>query len=156
MPTESFAEAIAFLRLFDLSALAVTDALCSSLAVKASTKIRWEQFPGLELNLGNHFIEIFRTPGPNEVACLHRLHVVTRLSFSSFNDMSDFVAAAFPNCIFDDVVILMYAGQHLLDAIARVADCVIVNGVICLPYKTTHCYTHKLVRKFRKVAVCVS
>lgn len=39
LPTETFAEAVAFLPLFDLGALAVADAMCSSLAVRASTKI---------------------------------------------------------------------------------------------------------------------
>lgn len=53
LPTDAFAEAVAFLPIFDLSALVVTNAMCSSMAVHASARIRWEEFPGLRISIVN-------------------------------------------------------------------------------------------------------
>lgn len=49
LQTETFDEVVAFLDLFDLSALAATNELCSSLAIKASARIRWEEFRDFRL-----------------------------------------------------------------------------------------------------------
>lgn len=60
LPPETFAEIVAFLRLFDLDALAVTNASCSTLAVKASTALRWEEFPDLRFYISSQLLEITR------------------------------------------------------------------------------------------------
>ncbi|KAH7698425.1 hypothetical protein AAVH_34482, partial [Aphelenchoides avenae] len=132
LPAEAFAEAVAFIRLFDLSALVVTNALYSSFAIRASTAIRFEEFPGLRFLLIWNRIEVSRTfdASMNGDGPLLREHVAS-LTFASENDLAEFVAAAFPYCIFEDVGIL--PSRNLLDAIGRVADSVIVNGALGLP-----------------------
>lgn len=59
LPTETFAEVVGFLRLADLSALAVTNALCSMLTLEASLGIRWEEFIGLRFYVRKQTIQIY-------------------------------------------------------------------------------------------------
>lgn len=126
LPTETFAEAIAFLRLFDLGALVVTNALYSSLAVKASTHFRCEEFSGLLFYVWNRSIEVFRLT--NDASLSWKF--VTAMTFSTVDDTAEFVVAAFPNCIFEHVSISNFLSVHLLDAIGRIADSVIIKGVL--------------------------
>lgn len=124
--------------------LAVANALCSSLAVNASTKIRRGEFPGLELYIRSETIYIFRNPDK---------HIVATISFESENDLIGFVAAAFPNCIFEDLFISSSVNKQILDAIGRVADSVVVPGVLLVACRISHDDSLGFVRKFRKVKV---
>lgn len=53
------------------------------------------------------------------------------LTFASENDLSEFVAAAFPNCTFDDLAIPLLS-THILNAFGRVADSMVVKGTVHL------------------------
>lgn len=75
------------------------------------------------------------------------------LIFPTENDMIEFVAAAFPNCIFDDMAISGSPSKSLLDAIGRVAHSVVVSGPIRLSESLSPDDSLSLVRKFRKVKV---
>lgn len=68
LPTEAFGEDVTFLRLFDLHALVVANALCSSLAVEASRRVRWEEFPGLRFDIWKDSVLIFRSDDTHSVA----------------------------------------------------------------------------------------
>ncbi|KAH7717602.1 hypothetical protein AAVH_14961 [Aphelenchoides avenae] len=152
LPTEAFAEAVAFLRLFDLSALAVTNALSSSLAVRASNAIRYEEFPGLRFLFVWDRIEISRMydASVNGDGPFDWQHVAS-LTFASANDQVEFFAAAIPNCVFEDVDIPL-PSKNLLDAVGRVADSVVVNGALGLPASLVSApVVLNFVRKFRKV-----
>lgn len=145
--TKVFAEAVAFLRLFDLSALAVTNKLCSSLTVKASTKIQWEEFPDRVFLVLDRCI-VF---GELELTGVNLGQDCSYL-FSNETGMVDFVAAAFRNCIFEDSEI-SFGSRPLLDAFDRVADSVIVKGALSLPTSVSPDDSLKIVRSFRKVKV---
>lgn len=144
LPTEAFADVVAFLRLFDLSALVVTNALCSTLVVKASTRIRWEEFLGIRVCIENRWIRISR--------CSDRKHLVS-LNFSTETANAEFVAAAFPNCILEDVIIMSTSCEPLFDAIYRVADSFMIKGTLQLPALTSPEDSLDLVRKLRDVKV---
>lgn len=143
LPTEVFAEALAFLRPFDLRALAVTNALCSSLAIKASTRVRWEEFPGIRLFIEARRLEIWRG----------YMHSIATLAFKSENRMIAFVAAAFPNCIFDDIIIVGFPSERLLDAIGQVADSVIIRETFSHYSSVNTGDSLGLLQQFRKVKV---
>ncbi|KAH7695059.1 hypothetical protein AAVH_37887, partial [Aphelenchoides avenae] len=152
LTVEAFAEVVAFLRLFDLNALVVTNALCSSLATKASTVLRREEFPGLLFEIWNKAINVYRYfDTRNDRYGSFRLQFVAGLTFRTANDMIEFIDAAFPRCIFEHVTIYWSADKHVLDAAARVADCVIVKGVLHLTDYTTADEPLNLALKFRKV-----
>lgn len=127
LPNEAFAGSVAFLRRFDLNTLAVTNALCSTIAVKASAKIRWETFPSLSILVADEWMQIVRRI--EEPTC----QFVTNICFPSESKTTEFIAAAFPNCIFEDLT-LFRTSKYLLDVIGRVADSIVVKGAICPPY----------------------
>lgn len=148
LPTEAFADAVAFLRLYDLSALVVANSLCSSLAAKASTTIRWEDFSGLYFYIYNERIDVYCGSDCYSYGTL----LVAQLRFASENETIEFITAAFPNCVFEKLAILRFAGfqiKPLLDAIGQV----IVRGVFIQTRAMTHADTLNLVRKFRRVKV---
>lgn len=149
LPTEAFAKAIASLRLFDLSALAVANSICSSFAVKTSSTIRWEEFTDLNLNIRNGGIEICR-PLPKTEDGLPRW-AVTMLTFGSEIEMIEFVATAFLNCIFEDVVIWTYRNKNLLEDVGQVADAVAIRGTLQLNGSISFSDSINLLKKFRKV-----
>ncbi|KAH7680105.1 hypothetical protein AAVH_41524, partial [Aphelenchoides avenae] len=152
LPPDAYADAVAFLRLFDLSALAVTNALCSSFAVRASTAVRFEEFPGLQFLLIWNRIEISHVfdASMNGSGPFHWKHVAN-LTFVSEDDLHEFVAAAFPNCIFEDVGMPL-PSKNLLDATGRVADSVVVSGALGLPARVASAdNVLDFVREFRKV-----
>lgn len=154
LPTEAFSDAVAFLRLFDLRAFAVASSLCSSLAVKTLTNIRWEEFPGLHFRIEKRRIVIQRKINSLNKGCgLNRRQFVAALTFTSDNDMIEFVGAALPNCIIEEVTISMSVGKPLLDAIGRVAASVMIKGALCPPYSMGADESLSLVRKFVKVKV---
>lgn len=147
LPTEAFAEAVAFLRLFDLSALAVANALCSTLAVKASTCVRWEEFPGLSFAFMNGWLQVMRRNDTDN------WQLVANVFFPSETAMAEFIAAAFPNCIFEDVTIFRFVSKRILDVIGRVAGSVVVKRLLRIPCGMNRDDSLNLVRKFRKVKV---
>lgn len=149
LPTEAFAEVVGFLRLFDLSALVVTNSMCSSLGIKASTFIRWEEFPGLRFLVRDGAIKVLRSLADEDGE--RWWHTVALLIFANENDTTDFIAAAFPNCIFEKVDIL---SMDILDGVGRVADSIIVTEY--LGFSTTRICSDDVlsfVRKFRRVKV---
>lgn len=128
LPTEAFTEVVAFLHLFDLSALAVANALRSSIAVKASTCIRGENFHGLRFCVGHGWIETIRVPDESMAQRVSfPLQSVASLTFAGETDMAEFITAAFPNCVFDDVTIFRFESKHLLDALFQVADSIVIR-----------------------------
>lgn len=128
LPTETFAEIVAFLRLFDLGAFVVANAMCSSLAIKASAAIRWEEFPDLRFYISDQLIEITRLSQNDEDGSYDPQHVAT-LTFRRVKETIKFIAIAFLNCIFEDVSISGSASKRLLSAFGRVANSVIIKGV---------------------------
>lgn len=149
LPVEAFAEAVAFLPLFDLISLVVTNSLCSTLAAKASNAIRWEEFPGLLFYIANEGIHIFaRTDVPT-----YEGSFVATLAFQSENNMVEFIAAAFPNCIFENVYISGFISNRLIDVIRRVADSIVVSRVLYFRSHMSPKCSLYLLRKFRKVKV---
>lgn len=149
LPTEVFAEAVAFFRIFGLNALAVTSAMCSKLAIKASAGIRWEEFLCLRFYITNRAIHILRQTDKG----VRRARMSLTLTFPSEHDTIEFVAAAFPKCIFEGVTISYHLRKRLLDAIGRVADSVVVKGSLQLPDDVSPDDTLRLGREFRKVKV---
>ncbi|KAH7716264.1 hypothetical protein AAVH_16315 [Aphelenchoides avenae] len=143
LPTGSFAEVVGFLRLFYLSSLAATNALCSSLAVKASAEIRREELSGLHFKMWNNLIGISRG----------ETQIVARLAFPSETATTEFIDAAFPKCILDDVVLSSSVNKRLLDAIGRVAGSVVVQRVLSLSGNISLNGSLGIARKFRKVKV---
>lgn len=154
LPTEAFADAVAFLRLFDMKALLITNAICSSHAVKASTVIRWEEFPSFRFEISKRMIYVSRAC-PEEEGSWPCFSVVTRLAFADENEMREFVTAAFPNCIVEDFIISGFspAGNDVWDAVRRVADCVVVKRALGLPHCMSPDDSLSLVGRFRKVKV---
>lgn len=148
LPTEVFAEAVAFLRLFDLSELSVTNALCSSLAINASARIRWEQFSDLDFYISDTWVAIYRAFG-----ICDRFDFVACLTFSNEPDLAEFISAAFPNCIFNGVGIWRHATKHTLNAIGRVADSFIITEALGHYRDMSPDDSLNLIRKFRKVKV---
>ncbi|KAH7703064.1 hypothetical protein AAVH_29773 [Aphelenchoides avenae] len=151
LPTEAFAEAVAFLQLFDLDALLLANALCSSLALKASTASRWEEFPGLVVYIANRWIGIGPSPSLVHEDGQYRCRLVDILAFPSEKELVEFVAAALPNCIFDDIAFNSNLSKQIRDAISRVANTVVIRGVLCPSYNMIRDDTVELVRTFRKV-----
>lgn len=154
LPPEAFAEAVAFHRLFDLDALLVANALCSSLALKASAAIRWEEFPGLRLYFANQWIYIDRTPEQDGEE--RRWTPVELLTFPRDDQMAEFVDAALPNCIFEELTLFDLTSKKVRDAIGRVADSIVIKGALRPPYHMSPDDSLELVRKFRKVKVSLS
>lgn len=155
LPTEAFAEVIAFLGLFILNALALTNAFCTSLAVAASSSIRWERFPGLEISIRSREIRIIRHyHSPSDHDYSYPL-LETILTFPSEKDTIEFVVAAFPNCIFENLI-LWHVSKELRDALGHVADVVVVKETLHLPQRMSHDESIGLVRKFRKTKVSFS
>ncbi|KAH7711831.1 hypothetical protein AAVH_20877 [Aphelenchoides avenae] len=151
LPTEAFAEAVAFLRLFDLEALLVANAMCSTLALKASTAIRCEEFPGLVMYIANRWVGIGPSPSLVHEDGQYRCRLVDILAFPSEKELVEFVAAALPNCIFDDIAFDSNLSKQVRDAIGRVANTVVIRGVLCPSYNMIRDDTVELVRTFRKV-----
>lgn len=155
LPTEAFADAVAFLRLFDLRALIVTSGLCSALAVKASARIRWEDFPDIRLYISyDYTIQIFRISDSlkdQQDGTSTRTQVMATLTFANESTLADLVAAAFPNCIFEDIS--CFTSERILDTICRVANSVVVKGTLCHSANVRRDYSLDLVRKFRKLKV---
>lgn len=114
LPTEAFADVVAFLRVFDLRALVVTNSLCSLLAAKTSNLIRWEQFPGLLFHVENRRIEIYRRAGAPPDGALFQLSFMAQLKFTKENDMFQFVADSFPNCILGKLAIFGISSERLI------------------------------------------
>ncbi|KAH7694837.1 hypothetical protein AAVH_38111, partial [Aphelenchoides avenae] len=79
-----------------------------------------------------------------------RWQLVAALSFSTKDDTAEFVIDAFPDCIFDELNISSFLSERILDAIGRIADSVIINGVLRSFGNMTPNETLNLVRKFRK------
>lgn len=143
LPAEAFADVVTFLLLFDLGALALTNAICSSLAIKASTMIRWEAFPDLQFYIWSDVMQFFRGD-----------LLVANLNFPNEIAMEEFIADGFLNCIFEDVEISPYLSKDLLDAIGRVVDSVVVKGTLRLPFVSPS--RLNVVRKFRNIEVSIS
>lgn len=129
MPTEAFAEVVAFLRLCDLCALAVTTRCVLRLHAKPLTGFDGKISRALTLSL--------RTDGSQFLAELYTLmHVdgslrwpfVADLTFPSEIDTTEFVSASFANGVFECVTFAGSPSKQLLKAIGRVADSVIVKG----------------------------
>lgn len=150
LPTKTFADAVAFLRLFDLSPLLVTNSLCSSLAVEASTSLRCEAFPGLAFYVLDRGIAVGTLEGGSAFAT-GSMDVIFVL-FSTDAEIIDFLATALPNCIFEDLEIAC-DNEHLLDALGQVAESVIVRGAFSLPASVGPDDSIGIVRKLRKVKV---
>ncbi|KAH7710478.1 hypothetical protein AAVH_22246 [Aphelenchoides avenae] len=122
LPTEAFAEALAFLRLFDLGAVVVTNALCSALSLKAANGVPWEELPGARCFIREHLIEIFDTFKKDENGALLP-SCVASLSHPNDPAITRFVAASsFPNCVFEHLVISRFPSEPFSDAIDRVED----------------------------------
>lgn len=153
LPAEAFSEAVAFLRLYDLNALVVTNEVCSSLAVKASNKIRWEELPGLSLHISNKWIGIRRHDASTNHSGIVRWKSVAVLTFPNEKDTDKFIAAALSNCVFEDVILSWNLSKPLLDALGRVADSVVLKGALCPPYSMSHDDSLSLLQRFRKVKV---
>lgn len=151
LPIEAYAEAVAFLRLFDLSTHGLHG---STLAVEASSKIRWEEFPGLCFDIWDTGIHIYRKVGaPNGGDGSYRLQYVTSLTFLSSTATVQFVAAAFTNCIFEDMDISIFLRKDILDAILGVANCFIIKGTLSHSRNLNAEVSLNLVRKLRKIKV---
>lgn len=152
LSTEAFCDCVAFLRLFDLSALAVTNALCSSVALKASAAIRCEEFPGLRFYVVDCNIYILESTPRKDEDGRAAFFLVKSMGFSSENDLAEFVTEAFPNCIIDNLDVLPDPAAPVLDAIFRVADSV-VGKTLRLPGNMATSDSLQLIRKMRKVQV---
>lgn len=148
LPTEAFTDVVAFLRLFNLKSLVVTNAFCSSLAAGASTGIRWEEFSNLRFNISTSMIEIFVVSRDDNV--LFRSRRVANLTFPNETATAEFADAAFPNCIFEEMELLS-SSKQLMDTIGCVADSVIIKGALLLPGSMSVEDSVDAVRKFRKV-----
>lgn len=107
----------------------------------------------IRILLSNQVIDILRVPGRNDDTGPFCSEVVARLTFTSELDTAEFVDAAFPNCIFEDVDISPRLNKNVTDAIGRVSDSVIVNEALQL-HGSINSSRIKLVRKFRNVKVC--
>lgn len=154
LPTDAIIETVAFLHLFDLQALAATNALCSSLAVKASNMIRCKDFSDLRFGIADGLILIYRRIyEPDYKGGSFHWKFVTDLMFPTLNEATEFVLAAFPNCIVEGVTISTSASETLLDTIGRFAESLIVKGVLRLPRGMSIDDSLSLARKFRKVKV---
>lgn len=75
------------------------------------------------------------------------------LTFASKDETTEFVYAAFPNCIVDEVVISRKLSTNILDTVGRVADSVVINGALLLDGTISTDESLRLIRKFRKVKV---
>lgn len=153
LPTEAFSEVIAFLRLFDLKSLAVGNSLCSSLAVKASKMIRWEDLSGLRFHIYNKRFEVYRPTDAANKDDECGWQIVAFLTIANEKETTEFIDTAFPNCIFEDVGTTYFVSEQLLDAVGRVADAVVVKGVLSIDVLKRPDDSLSLVRKFRKVKV---
>lgn len=155
LPTEVFAEVVAFLRLFDMSALVVTNAPCSSLALNAASGIRCEEFPDLDFYVSDHMIYVCRVHQVHiSNQCMERrLKYVAFLDFQNESTMAEFIAAAFPNCVFMGVGLQRGASKQTLDAVGRVAGSVIVTEALGHYRDMSADDSISLVRKFRRLKV---
>lgn len=145
LPAEAFADVVAFLRLFDLSSLAITSAMCSTLAVKASGSIRWEDFSGLQFLIGDNLLEVTRSQSlhvcmngwavvwrgynNDEDAAFDRESVAT-LALKNEIEMAEFVETAFSNCIVGNIFCFQ---SKFMDAFGPVADSVVITGALWPP-----------------------
>lgn len=89
---------------------------------------------------------------------LFRWNLVATLDFSSIKDNVEFIAAAFPNCILEDLIFVgpRSIWAELVDAIHQVADSIVVKGTLYQPDGMTHEDTLNFVPKFRNVMVSFS
>lgn len=127
LPTEAFADVVAFARLYNLKSLMVTSALCSAIATKTSSSIRWGDFSDFHFCIYNERVIIER-----KVECqYHRWQPVAALTFTSTKDTTEFVVAAFPYCAFEHLTFFQIGAR--VDAVAQVADSVVVKGALFLP-----------------------
>lgn len=95
------------------------------------TKIRWEDLTGLVIWISSTWILVFRrnkTPKGNNGLVSPRF--MSTLTVSSEDDTIEFAIDAFPNCICEGIVIYHAPSKPLLDATGRVADSVIIEGVL--------------------------
>lgn len=157
LPTETFAEVVGFLRLSDLSALVVTNAHCSTLSLGASSGIRWEELTGLRFYITKQRIQIFSDFVRDADGSFHT-QLVTYFTFPNETDTAEFVVAAFPNCVFETMVIASFLSKPLLDAIGEVADSVIIKGALHLSGSVARWSEYsrdvfEVARKFRNAKV---
>lgn len=153
LPTEIFADSVAFFRLYDLRALVITNARCFSLAVKEANRIRFEEFPNLHFTLERNSILTRRTGTQQDELGIHPVQAKVKLTFPSERDTVRFVAEAFPNCDFEDVAISSLLSQAALKSIGRIAHSVDILGALRTPFSMCHEESIKLFQKFRKVKV---
>lgn len=116
LPAEVFADAVAFLRLYDLTELPVANRHCSGLAMKHAATIRKETFAGLHFVLHSQAVIVCRNSS-----------IVAYLNFPSELATAEFVSAAFPNCVFESVDVQCSRNNHLMNAIVEVADSVVIT-----------------------------
>ncbi|KAH7697292.1 hypothetical protein AAVH_35626, partial [Aphelenchoides avenae] len=148
LPTEAFAETVAFLRLFDLSALAVTNLHCSSVAVKASGSLRCEEFMDLHFYVAHYWVQAMKCVGIDEYGSFD-MQNVELLGFPNEIGMAEFVADAFPNCVFGNMT--AYLNKAVMDALGRVADSIMIKGALILDVSLSPDRSLSFVRKFRQV-----
>lgn len=129
LPTESFADAVAFLGIYDLNSLVLTNALCSSLAVAGASRIRWEEFPGLRLRIGHQWIAVERIIPRRDYADYERRDVAW-LRFNSEDKFVEFIAAALPNCVFEGLIFHCRPAEHVHRALETIAHSVVVLSVL--------------------------
>ncbi|KAH7701877.1 hypothetical protein AAVH_30985 [Aphelenchoides avenae] len=149
LPTEAFTEAVAFLSIYDLNSLAVTNALCSALAVASASKMRWEEFRGLRIRIGYNWIAVERLI-PRDDYTEHECLNVAQWGFSEV-DMANFIAAAFPNCVFEGLIFHCRPGEHVRRALDKVAHSIVILSVLRRPGSSRHFDVLDYVFPFRMV-----
>lgn len=113
LPTEAFAEVIAFLELVDLDALILTNVFCSKLAQESALRIRVQDFSHLKFVIRYGAVVVIRPEYPRD--CIS-------FCFSSY----DALLNAFRNCIIGHLTIDgLY--QPLMNAVKNAADKLIVH-----------------------------
>lgn len=117
LPIEAFADAVAFLHLYDLKALLFANATCATLAAK----FRWEDLSELYFYVWSRYEE------PLEIARMRSETPVTRFGFPNEDALLEFVAAAFPNCVINGLAFEYPANRRVLDAIGDVADSIVIT-----------------------------
>ncbi|KAH7712313.1 hypothetical protein AAVH_20354 [Aphelenchoides avenae] len=117
--------------MYDLNSLVVTNALCSALAVASASKMRWEEFRGLCIRIGYNWIAVERLiprDDHTEYECLN----VAQWGFSEV-DMANFIAAAFPNCVFEGLIFHCRPSEHVRRALDKVAHSIVILSVLRRP-----------------------
>lgn len=123
--------------------------------MNASAKIRREEFPGLQFDVWSRSIHVYRDFGSQKKENgSARFKLVVVMTFPTEKDLLQFVASAFPYCTLENVTIYCStADKHVFDAIVKVADSVMISGVLQLSGKAIGDKSMNLVRKFRRVKV---